>query len=262
MFTDFLRGIAYVPQGFQLLTAPGLRRFVLLPIAINVLVFAALFWWGGGWFHALLMWLLPSTTMSQHSGVFGQLLIFLEGTVRWLLWPLFLLAGVAVMFYTFTALANLIGSPFNSMLSARVEQRTTGRFPPEAPNDARFLTESVGAIVDELRKMAYFALLGIPLLILFIIPVVQIVAPFLWALYGAWIIALEYVDYPLGNRGIRFRDQQRITQQRRLLHLGFGAGVLCMTIIPFVNLVAMPTAVIGATLLQADLRSRSIPEAA
>jgi uncharacterized protein involved in cysteine biosynthesis len=35
-----------------------------------------------------------------------------------------------------------------------------------------------------------------------------------------------------------------------------------MTIIPFVNLVAMPTAVIGATLLQADLRSRSIPEAA
>lgn len=262
MFTDFLRGIAYVPQGFQLLTARGLRRFVLLPIAINVLVFAALFWLGGRWFHVLLMWLLPSTTLSQHSGVFGQLLIFLEETIRWLLWPLFLLAAVAVMFYTFTALANLVGSPFNSRLSARVEQRATGRFPPAAPNDARFLIESVGAVVGELRKIAYFALLGIPLLILFIIPVVQVVAPFLWALYGAWIIALEYVDYPLGNRGIRFRDQRRITHQRRLLHLGFGAGVLCMTIIPFINLVAMPTAVIGATLLQADLRNRTLPEAA
>ncbi|HET8700884.1 MAG TPA: sulfate transporter CysZ [Nitrococcus sp.] len=262
MLSDFYRGIAYVPQGFQLLTARGLRRFVLLPIAVNVLVFAALFWLGTSWFHAFLMWLLPSTTLSQHSGIFGQLLTFLEVIVRWLLWPLFLLAAVAIIFYTFTALANLIGSPFNSMLSARVEQHATGRFPPEAPKGAGLLVESVKAVVDELRKIAYFALLGIPLLILFVIPVVQIAAPFLWGLYGAWIIALEYVDYPLGNRGISFRDQWRITRERRLLHLGFGAGVLCMTIIPFVNLVAMPTAVIGATLLQADLRNRVVPEAA
>lgn len=262
MLTDFFRGIAYVPQGFHLLTAPGLRRFVLLPIAINVVVFAALLWWGAGWFHTLLMWLLPSITPAQHSGAFGQLLMFLEGTIRWLLWPIFLLAAVVVMFYTFTALANLIGSPFNSRLSARVEQRATGKFPSEASKDAGLLIESAGAVGNELRKIAYFALLGIPLLILFIIPVVQIVAPFLWGLYGAWIIALEYVDYPLGNRGVPFRDQRHIMRQRRLLHLGFGAGVLCMTIIPLINLVAMPTAVIGATLLQADLRSRLAQETA
>ena len=258
MLTDFLRGITYVPQGFQLLTARGLRRFVLLPIAINVLVFAGLFWWGAESFHTLLMWLLPPATPAEHSGMFSQVLIFLEGTIRWLLWPIFLLAAVVVMFYTFTALANLIGSPFNSLLAARVEQHATGKAPQETPSGAAFVVEALTAITDELRKIAYFALLGIPLMILFIVPVVQIVAPFLWGLFGAWIIALEYVDYPLGNRGVPFREQRRMTHEHRLLHLGFGAGVLCMTIIPFVNLVAMPTAVIGATLLQADLRSRTV----
>ncbi|MCO6440021.1 MAG: sulfate transporter CysZ [Nitrococcus mobilis] len=257
MLTDFLHGITYVPQGFRLLTAQGLRRFVLLPIAVNVLVFAGLLWWGAEWFHTLLLWLLPPAIPSEHSGALGQLLTFLEGTIRWLLWPLFLLAAVVVMFYTFTALANLIGSPFNSLLSARVEQHATGAPPLQGPKGKAFLAEAIEAIMDELRKIVYFALLGIPLLVLFIIPVVQVVAPFLWGLYGAWIIALEYGDYPLGNRGIPFREQRRITHQHRLLHLGFGAGVLCMTIIPFVNLVAMPTAVIGATLLQADLRSRT-----
>lgn len=261
MFRDFLYGIAYVPQGFQLLGARGLRRFVLIPIAINVLVFLALFLGGAELFHAFLIWLLPSIKPPQHSGTFGQILNFLEGTIRWLLWPVFLLAAFVVMFYAFTALANLIGSPFNSMLSARVEQRATGKLPAEVPAGAGLLVETFGSILDELRKILYFALLGIPLLILFIIPVVQVVAPFLWTLYGAWIIALEYVDYPLGNRGIPFREQRRITRQRRLLYLGFGAGVLCMTIIPFLNLVAMPTAVIGATLLQTDL-SRHAAQAA
>ncbi len=262
MLTDFLHGITYVPQGFQLLMARGLRRFVLLPIIVNVLVFAGLLWWGTEWFHNLLLWLLPPAIPSQHSGTFGQLLTFLEGTIRWLLWPLFLLAAVVVIFYSFTALANLIGSPFNSLLSARAEHHITGKSPPQAPKGKAFLLEAIEAIIDELRKIAYFTLLGIPLLVLFIIPVVQIVAPFLWGLYGAWIIALEYGDYPLGNRGIPFREQRRITHQHSLLHLGFGAGVLCMTIIPFVNLVAMPTAVIGATLLQADLRSRTTTQAA
>ncbi|MDN5849581.1 MAG: sulfate transporter CysZ, partial [Nitrococcus sp.] len=85
MFTDFLRGIAYIPRGFSLLTAPGLRRFVLLPITINVLVFAALLWWGAEWFHALLMWLLPTATPPEHTGVFAQILNFLEGAIRWVL---------------------------------------------------------------------------------------------------------------------------------------------------------------------------------
>lgn len=252
MFTDFLRGVSYLPRGLGLLWAPGLRRFVWLPVLVNAAVFAVLFWLGAEYFQALMNWLLPAAGDVSGNGWLGGVLRFLLDLVRWLLWPIFLLAAVIVMFYAFTAVANLIGSPFNGMLSARVEKRATGRLPPEVPEGAGIVVEAAGAVVDELRKMAYFALLGIPLLILFVIPVANVAAPFLWAIYGAWIIALEYMDYPLGNHGLAFRDQRRLLRRRRMLHLGFGAAVLAITIIPVLNLVAMPAAVIGATLLRLE----------
>lgn len=251
MIGDFLRGVSYVSRGFRMLNVPGLRRYVWLPVVVNVLVFGGLFWIGAEWLQALMNWLVPQPSEIRIEGWLGEVLDFLVIAVRWLLWPLFLLAAFVVLFYTFTAVANLIGSPFNGMLSARVEARVTGRLPEEASGGGLFV-EAIGAVRDELRKIAYFALLAIPLLILFFVPVANLLTSPLWLLYGAWIIALEYMDYPLGNRGITFREQRRLARSRRMLHLGFGAGVLAMTLIPVVNLVAMPTGVIGATLLRLE----------
>lgn len=247
---DFLRGVSYVPRGLRLLAAPWLAPYVWVPIGVNVLVFAGLFWFAGAQYQALLTWLLPEPSTFSGEGWWSQTLEFLALLARWLLWPLFLLAAVVVMFYTFTALANLIAAPFNGWLSARVEQQATGRAP--AGEGAGFTAEVLGAFGGELRKMAYFALLGVPLLVLFVVPVANLAAPFLWALYGAWILALEYMDFPLGNRGLSFRAQRQHLRGRRLLHLGFGAGILALTLIPGLNLVAMPAGVIGATLLAVE----------
>ena len=40
---DFSSGARYALAGLQLITKPGIRRFVLIPLAINVLVFIAAF---------------------------------------------------------------------------------------------------------------------------------------------------------------------------------------------------------------------------
>lgn len=261
MIGDFLRGISYVPRGFGLLTEPGLRRFVVLPIAINIVVFAGLFWLGAEYYQALLDWLLPRASEIDIGGWLGDALTVAVVILRWLLWPLFVLAGAVVMFYTFTAVANLVGSPFNGMLSARVEHRATGHMPPEVAAGG-LVVETATAVTDELRKIGHFALLGAPLLLLFFIPVINVIAPLAWAVYGAWIIALEYSDYPLGNHGLRFADQRILIRRRRLLHLGLGAGLLAMTIIPVLNLLVMPTGVIAATLLRSDLREYRLEEKA
>lgn len=114
------------------------------------------------------------------------------------------------------------------------------------------VAEILSAFAGELHKLGYFALFGLPLLLLFVVPVLNVTAPFVWGLFGMWVLALEYMDYPLGNRSIGFSDQRRLLRKRRMLHLGFGAGVLAMTVIPVLNLVAMPTAVIAATLLATE----------
>ena len=65
-------------------------------------------------------------------------------------------------------------------------------------------------------------------------------------------MAVEYCDYPMSNAGLKLDSQRRLLRRRRGLALGFGAGVMTMTVVPGLNLVAMPAAVIGATLLWCD----------
>lgn len=251
---DFLLGISYLPRGFRLLWAPGLRRYVGWPIAINVVVFILLFWFAGAQFQHLLNWLLPNPEAFTGPGFWQQTLRYATLTLYWLLWPLFILISTVVMFYAFTVVANLIGSPFNGMLAAQVEQRQTGALPPE--QNLSLVTEAWIAISGELRKYAYFAKLGLPLLLLFLIPGINLIASLLWALFGAWTIALEYLDYPMGNHGYRFNDERQLLARNRPLALGFGAGILAMTLIPGLNLLAMPTGVIAATLLWSEQSHR------
>jgi CysZ protein len=244
---DFLLGVSYLPRGFRLLWEPGLRRYVVGPVAINIVVFLLLFWLAGAQFQHLLAWLLPDPSAFSGDGIWQQTLRFLTATAYWLLWPLFILIAAVVMLYSFTLVANLIGSPFNGMLSARVEHMISGTAPPD--QGLSLATEAWHSVTGELRKYAYLLKLALPLMVLFFIPGINLIASLLWALFGAWAIALEYLDYPMGNHGYRFREERGLLARNRALSLGFGAGMLAMTLIPGVNLLAMPTGVIAATLL-------------
>ena len=61
--TDLAVGPGYLLRGFRLITEPGLRKFVLAPIAINILVIGLLMWLFGnqleGWLDSwLVSWLV------------------------------------------------------------------------------------------------------------------------------------------------------------------------------------------------------------
>jgi len=226
-------GINQLLQGLKMLTRPGLRRYLLAPVAINIVVFVIIGWIGFSQFDSLLNTFLPESSW----------LSFL----RWLLWPLFALSVLLITFYTFTAVANLIAAPFNSLLSAKVEEILTGNKPPESRRTLQQLI--LPTIQSELRKLGYFLLRAIPLLLLFVIPGINLLAPFLWLLFSAWFLAIEYADYPLGNHGLDFRSQHDRLKQTRLAALGFGGGVTLLMMIPILNFAAMPAAVVGATRL-------------
>jgi CysZ protein len=243
LLIQFSRGAHYVTRGFGLITQRGIRRYVIMPLLINVTLFAAAIWFGSTWFEAFLDWLLPN---------------WLEWA-RWLLWPLFAVTALLIVFYTFTLIANLIGAPFNGLLAERLEARLTGRAPPETQGWGELLRNSATAILNELRKLAYLLLRMIPLLILFLIPGLNVLAPFAWLAFSAWMLALEYADAPMGNHGLSFRDGRRVLEAHRPLALGFGGAVLLMTSIPVLNFFAMPVGVAGATAMWVErLRNHSL----
>jgi len=237
-------GAAQVLAGLKLLLKPGLKRYLLVPLVINTLMFTLIGWLGYSQFGQVLDRFLPESSWLHY--------------FRWILWPLFALSFMLIVFYTFTVLANLLAAPFNSRLSARVEQLLTGRLPPEG--NGSIAAEIVPAVLSELRKLLYFLLRAIPLLILFLIPGLNLAAPFLWFAFTAWFLTIEYMDYPMGNHGLAFKQQFVEIRKARLTALGFGSGVTLLMMIPILNFIAMPAAVAGATALWCQKREQRLAE--
>ena len=205
---------------------------------INTLIFTVLVWEGIGEFGTLMEWLLP------------------EGGEWWIvfsrvaLWVLFAASALLIIFFSFTMVANLIGAPFNGLLSEKIEKHLTGR--PGAQgrvNVSAFIKEIPGSILNEFHKLAYFVVFGGLVLALSLIPVVNIAFPVLWILFVSRMALLEYMSYPMENHGLKFKEVKERLSGNKVQGLGFGLAVMVATMIPLVNFLIMPAAVAGATVM-------------
>jgi len=232
MLTDYIAGAGYLLRGLHLVKQPGLRRFIIIPLLVNILLFAGGLWYFTGLFGEFIDWLLPA---------------WLDW-LRWLLWPLFAISLLLIIFYSFTLIANIIAAPFNGLLAEMVEHHLAGTTPTGGSTDWRaVLKGALPTMMDEVRKLLYLVIWAIPFLFLFIVPGLQLIAPITWFFFSAWMLSLEYMDYPASNHDARFLGIRRALRGRRSLALGFGTATLVLTLIPFINFFVMPVAVAGAT---------------
>lgn len=254
----FVSGIKYFLRGFSLINTTGVRRFVVIPLAINITLFTAALWLGISYIDD---WL--TQLQNQFKGNFTGWLEWVNTVIEWISWvviPLFILVYLAIAFYTFTLVANLIAAPFNSLLAEKIEAHLSGNTPGAEGNMIDMLKDVGGAILSELRKLLYFLIRAIPLLLLFLIPGINIIAGFIWFIFSAWMLAIEYSDYPMGNHAMLFPDQRRTLKSNRMYALGFGSATLAATMIPLVNFFAMPVAVAASTAMWVDHWKDNLPQ--
>lgn len=232
-----LKGIKYFFSGFTLIFSYGLKRFVLIPLAINISIFALGFWLGLEWFDQLLAKMLPTWL----------------AWAEFILWPIFALSYFLIVFYLFALIANIIAAPFNGLLAEKVELRLRNELSQNNQSAIKQLLKELPRTVgSEINKLFYFLLRSLPLLVIFLIPGINLIAPIIWFAFSAWMLSLEYLDYPLGNHGIFFKQTRALAKQQRARCLSFGALVSVFTMIPILNFIVMPVAVAGATALYVD----------
>lgn len=229
-------GPGYFLFGLKLLLRPELRNFLVLPILLNILLFAASF--------GLLINGLDQGMDSLFSSL-PQWMSFL----RWLLWPLVAASLLAVYGYTFNVLTALIGAPFYGLLAQKVQ--TLLGYPAAAE-------EPIGQLISrtfnrEWQKLCYFtprtlALLLVSAVALFI-PVLNLVMPFVLFIWGAWCLSIQNCDYAADNQTVSFKDLQQQLAQNRSLSLSFGGSCAGASMVPVFNILAMPAAVAGGTAL-------------
>lgn len=226
-------------KGFRLILTPGLRRYVVVPFIINTLLFVSMIYYAfssfDGWINGLIGYFLPEI-------IVGWLFDLISG----FLWLMFLIALLGFLFYGFTIFANIIASPFNAVLATEVEKRL--RNGVSGAGDITWYIVLPRALARELSKLKYYLPRLVGLVLITLVPLVQVAAPFLWVLFGAWMMTVQYADYAADNNHLTFRELQISMSRNRPQSLMFGLAVYVMMIVPFVNLLVIPAAVAGGTL--------------
>lgn len=217
-----------------------LLPLAVAPFLINLGLFALFFWLGysrfGSWVRA---WL------PLGEGWWWEALYYL-------LAGLVALVLLVLQVYLFAVVGGVIASPFLEALTRRVEALAA----PEAPSgwaEVGWLAEIMRVAGQALKRLALFAAVMLLLLALNLLPVVGSLLYAVLALASACcFLALEFLDYPLDRRGLSFRQKLSYLRGLGLRGLSFGAAVCLMGMVPLVNLLLLPLAAVGGTLLYLD----------
>lgn len=238
-----LAALTYFLKGLGIIFSPGIKRFVVIPLLINVTIFTAAIWLGFTYVGDLIESLIPTLP---------EWLSFLDWLVSGLLYILFGAICLLVIFFTFSILANIVAAPFNDVLCVAVARKLAGDNIFADADKTPFLQTIIPSVTNEIRKLVYFVLWSIPFVILLIIPGINIVGAVLWFMFSAWMLNYEYMEYPMSQQNLKFDEQKTELKSRKILSLSYGSIVSAATMIPIVNFLVMPVAVAGATAIWVD----------
>ena len=241
---NLVTGAGYFFRGLAMLTDSRLRAFVILPLIANIslfVVFGAAAW-------GLVDGLIQATEATLPSWL---------GFLTWLIAPLLWLMGGLATGYLSTLIVLVMTSPFHALLAEKVEELVTGQPVPALEGLGNAILALPRGVFREIRKIFYYIPLALFVLIVTVIPGLQAFAPLLWFALGAWMMGLQFMDYPMDNHRLSFSDVKEACASRRLSSLGLGGVVAFVAGIPLVNFVVIPAAVVGATLMWCEeLRHR------
>lgn len=229
-------GAGYFMQGFSLIRTPGIRRFVFIPLLVNLILFGSAFYYLAGYISTLIV-------------EFEQ---WLPEALSWLVYiaePLLYFTALICFSFLFSTIANWLAAPFNGLLSEKIELHLCG----ESISDGGLsdvIKDVPRTLAREWRKLIYYIPRAIGFFIL--LWVLPFVGQVIWFAFVAWMMAIQYCDYPFDNHKISFDDMRDKLAEHKGKCFSFGLTVTVFAMIPILNLVLMPVAICGATAMWVD----------
>ena len=219
-----------------MLVQPGLRRFVVIPLMANIAVFV----------------LIAGSLYQLMSGFYIDITGDITGTLgflTWILTPIIWLVGTLLSGYLSIFIVLFLTSPFHGLLAEKVEEQVTGEAIQNESSVVQVALSVPRVFLRELQKLFHYLPMAVLVVVISVIPGINVVAPFLLIMLGAWMMSLQFIDYPMDNHRLAFREVREACSAKRGTSIGFGAVVAFVSGIPILNLALIPAAVAGATLL-------------
>ncbi len=251
-FAQLARGATYVFEALHFISKERLWRLAAAAIVVNVLLLAGLV-------AGSLVFALPRLEELQSTlvglGARSGLLYGLMVLVGWLVLVLAVALIVAVNALVLVLVGQAIASPFLDLLSERVEELVLGRAPYPL-SVKRVVVSVVMSIKDLVAGVLLLVLVNAPVFLVSLIPVVGTVpAAIVSFCFSAWLLAHEFVGLSLVRHLASYSARWGVIRRSKLLSLGFGSAAMGLLVVPGLNLILLPLAAVGGTLLYCDLEA-------
>lgn len=215
-----------------------LWAYILIPIGVNIVVGIALY---SGLFltgRQLILNMLP-----QAEGLTAVLAVVAQ--------VLLLIALAVSVGFLLVRFGVVLGSPWYGRLSEELEEIITGsKLPTTTLNVGTVFYDISRALQFELKKLLFVASIGIPGLLLNLIPGIgTVLGTAVGISLGVIVACLDFFDGPQERRRRRFRAKLATVRATAPASLGFGLLSFFLVSIPLVNLLAIPVCVTAGTML-------------
>lgn len=236
---DFLFGFTYPFRSLKFFFSHSvLIKYSIAPMLINLVIYGSVFIFSYNWLMGSLdIWLGIENTEA------GFWLKFLH-TALLIIGFLLLLF---VCYLIFTILGNIITAPFNEEISQRVEEIVTNG---NKPGKMGFWEDAYISIKGEVQKLLFYLVILLFIFLLNVIPVAgSILSTVIGIIFSCFYNALDFLDYPMTRKKMRFRDKLKITRKGKLITYGFGFASFLLMFLPVINVFMKPILVAAGTAL-------------
>ncbi len=232
---DFIKGMGYLMRGIRHLMTKGLKRYVVLPILFNVILFVGLFY------------VIHHYMYAYSTEYISQLPAWLHVLSK--AFMVLLMMSFFLVFYSmFTVIFNLIAAPFQGFLAERAQEVLYHRGIPAVS----WSQIALRSVKRQMQFLGYFLLRFLGMCLLFFMPLIHPIYPLMWFLFNAWMLSVQYQDFAMDNNLVGFHAMQRKFRDKKMVLLGFGSLMNVASFIPIFNLLTMPAGVIGGVIMYCE----------
>jgi len=223
-----IRGAMALLSGLRLLLARAQLRAILwrmlaLMLVLMVVIFGATFW---------LMDYIAALWIPGGDAWYWQLLSWLAGMLAFVL---AMICGIV----SFVMLASAASAPWLDELAARTEALSGNTVTEQQTGWVKLVA---GSLSNSLRPLFGLLLWGVAALVFFWLPPL---ATALWAYGSIRFLSYELIDTPASRRGWDFNARKQALNDHRWFYIGFGGVGMLLMLVPVLNLLMLPAAVVG-----------------
>lgn len=240
-------GLAYPLQALGYISKNKLWKHAVWAVLINVILLAGLLVLA----FALAVPGLNSLEGSMRNWAADSTLwagvVWLLVVVMWSVGVTLLVAGSSI---ALLLVGQAVASPFLDILSEQVEHLELGT--QELPiSTKRMLLAIAVSLSDLVWGLVYLVAINLPIwLLTFYFPPPATVLTFV---SSALLLAHEFIGLSLTRYFVNYRARWGAVWRNKWFALGFGTSSMALLVVPGLNLVLLPLAAVGGTLLYCDL---------